>query len=347
MQSLVDMVDHGAKGSHKKLKNYAKYAGYRFDESPEGKILPRTVEASDTTFATTEDVEDVELATAIKSHGTGIAGAVSQRLVMAARNLGGKDSLSSILQMTYLSTQGLLQAKHDPDQAKKLYNGISGPVREIWRGHVMEHSYDTSGNDTWKPKIQQRSDGTYGPVQATKEEWVKQFMEIHEIGLELEGCINPEMLHVVADTLYDEKTGRMRDIEDDSVIHDVAAPMDVLAYKPNKAFETLCDMAKEGRNIFEGDINKHFAPASVRRNMEAMERGDIEALRPISTTDVRSTYDPIKKEKGHIDIQTITPDQVYNAEAAVTSESVSSGRREVLNVLDSDSHEQSDGFDFA
>lgn len=347
MQSLVDMVDHGAKGSHKKLKNYAKYAGYTFDESPEGKILPRTVEASDTTFATTEDVEDVELATAIKSHGTGIAGAVSQRLVMAARNLGGKDSLSSILQMTYLSTQGLLQAKHDPDQAKKLYNGISGPVREIWRGHVMEHSYDTSGNDTWKPKIQQRSDGTYGPVQATKEEWVKQFMEIHEIGLELEGCINPEMLHVVADTLYDEKTGRMRDIEDDSVIHDVAAPMDVLAYKPNKAFETLCDMAKEGRNIFEGDINKHFAPASVRRNMEAMEKGDIEALRPISTTDVRSTYDPIKKEKGHIDIQTITPDQVYNAEAAVTSESVSSGRREVLNVLDSDSHEQSDDFDFA
>lgn len=333
MQSLVDMVDHGAKGSHKKLKSYAKYAGYTFEESPEGKILPRTVDDAGKTFATTEDVEDVELATAIKSHGTGIAGAVSQRLVMATRNLGSDKSLSSILQMTYLSTQGLLQAKHDPDQAKKLYDGISGPVREIWRGHAMEHSYDNNGNDTWKPKIAQRPDGTYGPVQATKDEWVKQFMEIHEIGLELEGCINPEMLNVVADTLYDKKTGKMLDIEDDQVIHDIAAPMDVLAYKPNQAFDMLCQMAKENRNVFEGDINKHFAPASVRRNMEAMEKGDIEALRPISATDVRSTYDPIKKDKGYMDVQTISPDEMreipdVNMEAAATAEPVSnSGRR--------------------
>lgn len=335
MQSLVDMVDHGAKGSHKKLKSYAKYAGYTFDESETGKILPKTVEDAGKTFATTDDIEDVELATAIKSHGTGIAGAVSQRLVMAARNLGGEQSLSSILQMTYLSTQGLLQAKHDPDQAKKLYNGISGPVREIWRGHVMEGFYNPNGDKSWKPKMQMNSDGTYGPIQATKEQWLAQFMEIHEEGLELEGCINPEMLKIVADTLCDPATGRMRDIEDEKVVESIAAPMDVLAYKPNESFKTLCDMAKSGRNIFEGEINKHFAPASVRRNMEAFEKGDLEGLKPISATDVRSTYDPVKKEKGYMNIQTLSAEEMATmtqvpedlqgqAEAAVTSESRSS-----------------------
>lgn len=311
MQSLVDMVDHGAKGSHKKLANYALYAGFDFDKDENGHILPNTVVDKGVTGATSEDVEDVELATAIKSHGTGIAGAVSQRLVMAARNVmsasTGKSSLSEMLQMSYLSTQGLLQAKHDPDQAKKLYDGVSGPVRNIWRGHKMERSFDLDGNPTWKSVFDRN---TREPIQATKEEWIDSFLDIHENGMELSG-INREMVEAVADALVDPKTGYMQDIESDKFLHDQAALMDVLAYKPQDAFQTLCTMAQEGRNVFEGTYNEHFAPMSIRRNKQAMLENRIEDLVPISANDVKASYNPTAKKHGYVDIETapVTPEK--------------------------------------
>lgn len=327
MQSLVDMVDHGAKGSHKKLANYGLYAGFDFDKDENGHILPNTVVDKGVTGATVESVEDVELATAIKSHGTGIAGAVSQRLVMAARNVmsafSGKSALSDMLQMSYLSTQGLLQAKHDPDQAKKLYDGVSGPVRNIWRGHLMERAFDMNGNVTWKSSYDKN---TREPIQATKEEWIDAFLDIHETGMEI-GGINRELVESVADALVDPKTGYMRDIESDAFLHDNAAPMDVLAYKPQDGFQTLCNMAKEGRNVFEGEYNEHFAPMSIRKNMSAMKENRIEDLVPISANDVKASYNPTAKKQGYVKIDTASVELEVNQPSVpeTSSPSVDSG----------------------
>lgn len=310
-QSLIDMVDHGAKGSHKKLASYFKYYGAEFDLDKNGHIVADSMKDTGHTLAQTSDVIDTELATAIKSHGTGIAGAVSQRMVMFARNLGcnhdknrsplDENALSSVLKTTYLSTQGILQAKHDPVQAKRLYELVQSPVRHIWRGHKMERCevVDENGasRTSWRP-VRVEKNGKMEYQQATKDEWVEMFLDIHEHadGLDLKGFINPEQVRQIANVLYDADTGRMYDTEDLDTIMKVAAPMDILAYRTKGAFDMTCQMASEGRNIFEGEYNQRFAPKQIRENMIAKEKG--EPLKPIMMRDSMVDFDANKGAKG-------------------------------------------------
>lgn len=318
MQSLVTMVDHGAKGSHKKLEHYAHYLGVDYAKSSDGHILPETVKDAGKSLITEKDIADTEKATAIKSHGTGNAGAVSQRMVMFMRNLGfeapstvddGKatqqSTLSSALQLTYLATQGILQAKHDPVQAQVLYDSVKGPIREIWRGHALERK-DTQDGPVWVTKRQQNALGENVPIQATKDEWIESFMALHtdKDGLDLGGAINEDHVRQVADALYNPDTGRMYDMEDPETIAQVAAPMDRLAYSITNAFQTLCDMADKGTNIFEGKCNAMFMPKNISKNMEIlaenqakMERGELpsgnlhEGMRSITKTDTQAGYE--------------------------------------------------------
>lgn len=326
MKSLITMVDHGAKGSHKKLLHYAKYFGLECELDDQGKIDVNTIKDTGKTLATEEDVHDTEMATAIKSHGTGNAGAVSQRVVMVARNLGvaknlkpeselthqDTNALSAALKITYLSTQGILQAKHDPVQAQRLYENVNGAVRNIWRGRKMEEKQiiDKNGDTrtTWVPKKDRMPDGTYGYVQANKEEWVQMFMRIHEHGdgLDLKGAINEDHVRQVADALFDEEFQQMYDIESERAIEKLAAPMDVLAYNHKNGFETICRMAKEHRNVFEGTYNQMFAPKQVRENMRAKEAG--EPLKALQAQDTRSDYDTVKKSKSAIEVRTVETD---------------------------------------
>lgn len=314
MQSLVDIVDHGAKGSHKKLEHYAKYLGVEYQKSDDGHILPETVKDAGRVLVTEKDIADTEKATAIKSHGTGNAGAVSQRIVKVMRNHGivennnpnvapKQNCLSSALQLTYLATQGILQAKHDPVQAQILYNSVKGPIRQIWRGRALERK-DTDNGPVWVTKKQVDSNGDKVPVQATKEEWIKCFMDLHtdKDGLDLGGVINPEHVKQVADALYNPDTGRMYDIEDDKTIMRLAAPMDILAYGPNNAFNVLCTMADNNVNIFEGECNAMFMPKSISKNVqklaenqERLEFGEIDdihdGMSAIMKNDVQEGYE--------------------------------------------------------
>lgn len=304
MESLISFVDRGAKGSHKKLGAYAKYLGAEFQKDKDGRILPETIVDTGHPLVDAKDVADTELATGIKSHGTGIAGTRSQVLVAFARNMmpegdgkDGKDTgLSAGMKLTYLSTQGLLQAKHDPEQAKRLYDMVQGPVRNIWRGRSMEAVQTPDGLTTWQPKaVGYNPDGTKMYEQATKEEWINMFMEMHEHpdGFDLKGAINREHVAQVADILCDPKTGRMYDIEDPETIYQKSSVMDTCAYHVKNSFETLCRFANDGRNVFEGEFSQRFAPKQIRDNMRADELG--EPLRPIVARDVTESYDPVKK----------------------------------------------------
>lgn len=317
--SLSNIVEHGAKGSYKKLGDYFKYFGATFETDADGKIRPDTMQDAGHTLATEQDVADTELATAIKAHGTGNAGMVSQRVVTVLRNLGVVDhsdpanaekqnTLSGALKITYLSTQGLLQAKHDPIQAKRLYEMVQEPVRNIWRGRAMEARDlpDENGQMRrhWMVQKTYNANGESVPVQATKEEWIRTFLDIHENkdGLDLAGNINPEHVRQVADALCDPNTGRMYDIEDPQVVHDIAAPMDILAYRTKDAFATICQMAEEHRNIFEGTYNQMFAPKQIRENMQAAMEG--RPLQAISSRDVQTDYNPVRKGKSPISLET-------------------------------------------
>lgn len=321
-ESLVQIVDHGAKGNHKKLGDYFKYYGAKFEKDDEGHILPETMQDTGNTLATEKDVADTELATAIKSHGTGNAGAVSQRVVTVMRNRGIPEvqdpnvkslpqmsALSSALQLTYLSTQGILQAKHDPIQAQRLYEAIQGSVRDAWKGYAME-AKDAPGEDgqihrTWHVKREINSMGESIPIQATKEDWVNTFMDIHthKDGLDLDGAINIEQVKQVAEALYDEDTGLMMNLEDEATIDKYAAPMDILAYRQKDAFAKICTMAKNHVNVYEGTCNRMFMPKQISRNVEAKEMG--EETQAIQTRDTRNDYDPVNKKKAAFETSTI------------------------------------------
>ena len=316
VQSMLDVVDHGAKGSMGKMKHYLKYMGVECDTDENGNLLAETARFADHKLITEQDIADTEKATAIKSHGTGLAGTVSQRIVRVLRNTPEAEqtnsneathqsTLSSALQLTYLSTQGILQAKHDPVQAQILYDSVKGPIREVWRGHALERK-DVDGKPVWTTIKQMDADGNMKPIQATKEQWIESFMNLHTdpSGLDLGGAINLDHVKQVADALHNPDTGRMYDIEDDKTIDRLASTMDILAYGPNNAFETLCHMADEHVNIFEGSRTSLFMPKNISKNLEILaeneaklERGEITAdelhqgMRPIIKSDTRADYD--------------------------------------------------------
>ena len=313
IQSMLDVVDHGAMS---KMKHYLKYMGVECDTDENGNLLAETARFADHKLVTEQDIADTEKATAIKSHGTGLAGTVSQRIVRVLRNTPEAEqtnsnvatpqsTLSSALQLTYLSTQGILQAKHDPVQAQILYDSVKGPIREVWRGHALERK-DVDGKPVWTTIKQMDADGNMKPIQATKEQWIESFMNLHTdpSGLDLGGVINLDHVKQVADALHNPDTGRMYDIEDDKTIDRLASTMDILAYGPNNAFETLCHMADEHVNIFEGSRTSLFMPKNISKNLEILaeneaklERGEITAdelhqgMRPIIKSDTRADYD--------------------------------------------------------
>lgn len=361
MQSLVDMVDHGAKGSHKKLAHYAHYLGVEYEKDDKGRILPETVKDAGRSLITEKDISDTEQSTAIKSHGTGNAGAVSQRMVMFMRNLGHdvqpdankaptQGTLSSALQLTYLATQGILQAKHDPVQAQVLYDSVKGPIREVWRGHALERK-DTPDGPVFVTKREMNAAGEMVAVQATKAEWIESFMALHtdKDGLDLGGAINEAHVRQVAEALYNPDTGRMYDMEDPVTIAKVAAPMDRLAYSTTNAFQMLCEMADKGTNVFEGKTNAMFMPKNISRNMEILaenrekmacgelESGNLhEGMRSITKTDTQAGYeaklsahksaielrseDAVMAEAKGYDVRTETPDINVTEEKEVSSE---------------------------
>lgn len=104
-------------------------------------------------------------------------------------------------ELTYPVTQSSLQAKHDAAEAKHKYEMVMGPARDLWRGRLMEHS----GPGVWTPVYK---DGE--PIQAEKDEWVAQFVEMYEAKDGLNVNIDPQMAIRAANALADPETGVMR-----------------------------------------------------------------------------------------------------------------------------------------
>lgn len=237
-------VETGAKGSEKKLEEYAKNLGDR----------------SGVSGITKDDQEASMFATAIKSHGTGLGGMYSQRAVRALR---GED-LKAVLEVTYPVTQSILQAKHDAAEARHKYEMLQGPGRELWRGRVLEHT----GPGQWSAVYQ---DGE--PVQADLETWKAQFEEFYSSKEGFGVSVNPENIARVAEALADPNTGLIRNLEEDESLQ--GAPLDRMAY--GGSFKTLVDMAKKRESIFDGEKNEQFASAGTRK-VRQQQRGQLESL---------------------------------------------------------------------
>ncbi|MFI5702550.1 hypothetical protein ACIA78_21195 [Streptomyces xanthochromogenes] len=232
-------VETGAKGSEKKLTTYARNLG----------------DAQGTPGITQADQEASMFATAIKAHGTGLGGSFSQRAVRALR---GED-LKAVLEVTYPVTQSILQAKHDAAEARHKYAMLQGPGRELWRGRSIEHV----GPGQWRTVF---LDGE--PVQATAEEWEKQFIEFYESKEGFGVTVNPDYVARVASALEDPKTGLIRNLEEDSSL--AGTVMDRMAYGGD--FEALVQAAKNRESVYDGEKNEQFASSGTRKARAEMSR---------------------------------------------------------------------------
>ncbi|MFD8609398.1 hypothetical protein [Streptomyces sp. NPDC059631] len=240
LQSVREVcVETGAKGSEKKLADYARNLG----------------DAQGTPGITQGDQEASMFATAIKAHGTGLGGSFSQRAVRALR---GED-LKAVLEVTYPVTQSILQAKHDAAEARHKYAMLQGPGRELWRGRSIEHV----GPGQWRTAF---LDGE--PVQATAAEWEKQFIEFYESKEGFGVTVNPGYVARVASSLQDPKTGLIRNLEEDPSLQGTV--MDRMAY--GGGFEALVQAARNRESVYDGEKNEQFASSGTRKARAEISR---------------------------------------------------------------------------
>lgn len=243
-------LDTGAKGNNQKFIDYAKWlgvSGVKVDSK--GNLSINNVEDLGDTGATYKMQQETMKATAIKSFGTGVAGAYSQRGIKALRNVCPK----AITELTYPVTQSVLQIKHNPEQAVKTYSIMMGPLRKLWQGQSLARD---SKDGSWHVNCDK--DGK--PLQATPEEWKKNFelMFNQDLGV----SPNPEYIDEVAKAMG--KNGKMQSIED----LDTQSAMDTLAYSSQGGLDNLLELGKQHANLFKGKYNASFAPNKLRDNVK-------------------------------------------------------------------------------
>lgn len=292
LQSVMTAcVETGAKGSEKKVRDYAHYLG----------ADPETFEDLGSTQATQEDHEGVMYATAIKSFGTGVAGTFSQRGVKALRN----DELKAVLELTYPVTQSVLQAKHDPKEARQKYEMLMGPARALWKGRKLEAKAGPDGNRTWEAA----RDETGKEIQADTATWKKQFMELYTAKDGLNVSINDENVEKVATALSEGSVMTdMEEVPSASSPEPLGSTMDRLAY--GGEFADVLLAASKSENVFDGKQNSNFAPYAVRKNIQALSDFDqqimdgIDApepeLIPLAKRDVLPEYNEQSKARGGV-----------------------------------------------
>lgn len=290
VKSVVEAcIDTGAKGSMSKIGDYCRHLG----------VDPITMADLGDTQHTREEDEGVMMATAVKSHGTGIAGAFSQRGVKALRNA----ELKAVLELTYPVTQSVLQSKHDPEEARQKYNTLMGPARALWKGRKLEVVPGEDGGREW---IVARDDKGR-EIQADVETWKAQFMALYTAKDGLNVSVNTANVEKVAAVLSGPD-GKIVDIEDPEApaLPNTGSTMDRLAY--GGTFTDVMAAANARENIFAGSENAHFAPYAVRANQHAIteweeqiEAGiEVEApqMKVLVNRDVLAEHDPKARARG-------------------------------------------------
>lgn len=284
LKDLQRMADTKAKGKAANIVDVAKYYGMSFEYHEDGSINYDTIRVEDHTLATRQDSKDTQYAVAVKANGTPLGGQVSLNFAELARNVCLIDGLD----LTYNATQAVLQAKHDPVMAKQQYGMLQGPLKAMWRGRKLESHMepvfadgldehgqripvlDKEGKQKFRETWTEARDPKGKPIPLTPEQWVNQFMQIHESpdGMNLAGDINREQVEFIAKSLTNGD-GFVYNIEDEEVRHLLASPMDRLAYQPSLA--ATVEAARQEESLFEGAANEHLAPKVVRENIQKLQ----------------------------------------------------------------------------
>ena len=251
-------VETGAKGSEGKLKEYCRYLGYDMDTNTDLGVTQHT----------REDEINSQKALQIKTEGTGIAGAYSQRGV---RNLGSND-MEAVLGVTYGMTQGALQAKHDAIEALQRYDVMSTTARSLWKGQELEKTVLEDGTFVWDVV----TDGG-APKQCSPEKWVNQFIDVYTSENGMNVPINRDYVERIADLLADEETGLIRNMEDTP---ELCPTLDRLAYPGQESgMKLVLEAAKNKESLFTANVVDGkvvptragiFMPTALKTNIKAV-----------------------------------------------------------------------------
>lgn len=250
-------IETGAKGSMGKVRQYMRYLGVS-DGKDEGEIDYEHLVDHHEPLVTRQDHINTQIATEVKAFGTGVAGMSSQRGMSALRNYNAYETL----ELTYVVTQSVLQAKHDPVEAKRKFDILMSTSRAMWQGIALEETVDADGSTRWTPL---RENGKIVPL--SREKWVEQTTRIyhHKDGLNIH--INPELIENISHAMTDEQ-GYMMNLEKE-LKEACGSPMDKMAY--GGKVSTLESLAKQGANIFDGKYTNYFKPEKVRANTAFQE----------------------------------------------------------------------------
>ena len=277
LDSVREMIDSGAKGKVSGLKEYVKWLGVDANiEAGENGAPTKISGIVDYKTPGMHDKEgsqrremlrnmntQVNMATAIKSFGTGLAGAVSQKNVGVARKAmkeGGDTYLRYALEVTYGATQGILQAKHDAKEALQKYKVLTDVLPPLYAGNAVEIGPDGS----WRGA----RGGDGNPVRNTKAQFVDQYAALCASKSGLNFSVARDNIERLADCLYDGNanvSGRdtIRKAKDKTMTE--VATIDHLAYAGG-SFDTVRRMA--GRRLFDTPLTREFAPKAQRGSEE-------------------------------------------------------------------------------
>lgn len=199
-------------------------------------------------------IRQVQLATAIKTIGTGTAGAFSQKGIKVTRD---KEPLNT-LEITYGATQGILQAKHDAVQAEQLYMILKDTLPSLLKGKPIMNDPDKS----WIP------DAKNEKKVLSKGEFIQQYYDLCNSSDGLNYKVCRQRIENLADALYTvDENGKEKFISfyDD----EYASNLDRCAYpRGNDSLNVVKELAemneglpKDKRvSIFNSPAAKQFVP---------------------------------------------------------------------------------------
>lgn len=211
LTSIKQLVDNGIKGSESAYNEYETY--FKGEKTRQQDL-------------------DIQYATGVKTDDTGLAGAISQRLVALGRNSG---DMEAITYGTYPVTQGVLQIKKSASQARDTNDILNGSMRQMYNGV--------------KP-------GTKEDKMTTRS-WASEMKKIYDDGLGVN--YNPKHVDKMSELM--SSNGVSKDIKE--LMAEKASPMDQVAYSSVPAIDTLVRLAKEERNFFEGEQSQKYVPRAL------------------------------------------------------------------------------------
>ncbi|EOS29387.1 hypothetical protein C804_03565 [Lachnospiraceae bacterium A4] len=270
-----EITDYGAPVIHVEINNP------NLSKKQRNEIIRRKDEMKDM-------IRQVQLATAIKTIGTGTAGAFSQKGIKITRD---NEPLNT-LEITYGATQGILQAKHDAVQAERLYTILRDTLPSLLKGKPIMNDPDKG----WIP------DTGNGDKSLSKSEFIQQYYDLCNSPDGLNYNVCRQRIENLASVLYTvDESGKEKFISfyDD----EFASNLDRCAYpKGNDSLKVIKQIAelnmelpKDKRNsMFNSRAAKQFVPD---KDSAKFELGVMQCTSDVSSDTERSIEKESSSEK--------------------------------------------------